>query len=149
MISDVTAKCEGWSLVDSIPPSETCSFARNIDRDKFPVPSVVHLCQRYGVGKDWFFAKRRIPSDIYDCETPLFAEPPLDLATTYDFKEMPHGDHKSITKEESNRLSFMICYLYGLLNDAATFYKQGGCPAGTANLEKTRNLVQYMKENKL
>lgn len=149
MISDATANAEGWPLVDLIPPSETCGFARHIDREKYGVPGVVHLCQRYGVGKDWFFSKRRIPSDIYDCDAPLFAEPPLDLATLYDFKEMPHGEHKTLSAHESNRNSFMLCYLYGLLNDAATFYKQGSCPEGTANLQKTRNLVQYMADNKL
>ena len=149
MISDVTAHSEGWPLIDSIPPTETCDFARDIDRDKYPVPGVVHLCQRYGVGKNWFFSKRRIPSDIYDCDAPLFAEPPSDLATLYDFIEMPHGEHKPMTETESNRFSFMLCYLYALLNEAATFYKQGACPEGTANLKKTRNLVQYMQENKI
>ena len=147
MISDVTANAEGWPLIDIIPPGETCSFARHIEHHKYAVPGVVHLCQRYGVGTEWFWSKRRIPSDIYDCDAPLFAEPPADLATMYDYREMPHGERKSMTEKESNRYSFMLCYLYGLVNEAATFYKQGACPAGTANLEKTRNLVQYMTEN--
>lgn len=149
MISDVRSDPEGWPLIDKIPPTETCSFARHIDAEKYAVPNVVHLCQRYGVGKEWFFSKRRIPSDIYDCDAPLFAEPPADLATLYDFREMPHGEHKPMTETESNRFSFLLCYLYGLLNDAATFYKEGACPAGSANLLKTRNLVQYMKDHKL
>ena len=149
MISDVTANAEGWPLIDNIPPRETCDFARHIDHEKYAVPGVLHLCQRYGVGDEWFFSKRRIPSDIYDCDAPLFAEPPADLATMYDYREMPHGERKSMTEKESNRYSFMLCYLYGLINDAATFYKQGACPAGKANLQKTRNLVHYITENKL
>jgi hypothetical protein len=147
MVSDVVAPNEGWPLIDAIPPETTCDFARNIDREKYAVPGVVHLCQRYGVGKDWFFSKRRIPSDIYDCNAPLFEEPPSNLATLYDFKEMPHGDHKPMNAKDSNRYSFMICYLYSLLNEAATFYKQAACPEGTANLQKTRNLVHYMIEH--
>ena len=149
MVSDISASIEGWPLVDSIPAEETCEFARNMDREKYPVPGVVHSCQRYGVGNDWFFSKRRIPSDIYDCSAPLFAEPPSDLATLYDYREMPHGDRKPMSPKESNRYSFMICYLYSLLNEAATFYKQGACTEDSINLQKTRNLVQYMQENKL
>jgi hypothetical protein len=147
MVSDISASIEGWPLIDAIPNEEVCDFARKIDRERYAVPGVVHLCQRYGVGKDWFFSKRRIPSDIYDCDAPLFDEPPSNLATLYDYREMPHGEHKAMSAKDSNRYSFMLCYLYSLLNEAATFYKQAACPAGTANLQKTRNLVHYMMDH--
>ena len=86
---------EAWPLVDKIPPAEMCEFARHPDHSKYALPSVIHLCQRYSVGDVWFFGKRRIPHDIYACETPLFAEPPADLALLYDFKKPPNANAKS------------------------------------------------------
>ena len=90
----------------------------------------------------WFFTKRRVPSDIYDCETPLFAEPPDDLAIQYHYKHAPGGQRFALTVTEVKRHSFALCFVYALLNEAASFYKQNSCPADRINLEKSRNLVQ-------
>lgn len=147
MISKTDAGGEGWPLIDKIPPSEMCSFAANPDHSKYAVPSVVHLCQRYIVGKDWFFSKRKIPSDIYECETPLFVEPPADLATAYDYVWAPNGHKKEMTPKEINREAFMICYLYAIVNEAATFYKENVCGA-EINLKKERSLVKYLEAHR-
>jgi hypothetical protein len=145
MISKTDASGEGWPLVDRIPPDEVCDFASDLDPSKYAVPSVVHLCQRYWLGKDWFFSKRKIPSDIYDCETPLFEEPPSDLGVLYDYKWAWNGRKQMVTPTEANREAFLLCFLFRLLNDAATFYKQNTCPPDSINLEKSRNLVAYLK----
>ena len=147
MISKTDAGGEGWPLIDNIPNAETCSFAKNPDPAKHPLPSVVHLCQRYFIGKEWFFSKRKVPGDLYDCEVPLFDEPPDDVALL-DFKWAPGGQKKSLKPYEANREAFMVCYLFRLLNDAATFYKSNACPANQRNLQKERNLVQYLHEHR-
>ncbi|GKY98591.1 hypothetical protein MPSEU_000815800 [Mayamaea pseudoterrestris] len=146
MISDVGVAEEGWPLIDAIPSNEVCEFARDPDHSKHAVPSVVHLCQRYSVGKEWFFSKRRMPSDIYNCETPLFADPPANLATLYDFKWPPNGKKTPQSKIESHRNAYMLCYLYGLVNEAALFYKQNSCLPETINRQKTRSLVDFFSE---
>ena len=133
---------EAWELVDKIPPEETCKFSKHPDHSKYALPSVTHLCQRYSVGEDWFFGKRKIPHDIYDCETPLFIEPPNDLALLYDFKKPPNAKERTPLKPQIiNQQTFMVCYLTTLLNDAATFYKANACSSGTANLKKSRTVA--------
>jgi len=145
MISDVGAtSSEGWSLIEKIPPEEVCSFAKSIDHSKYAVPNLVHLCQRYAMGDEWFFGKRAIPGDVYECATPLWAEPPDDLATKYDWKQPPRGTRKDISQDQAVRETFMICFLYTVVNEAAAFYKRNTCDPAAANLEKTRMLAREM-----
>ena len=150
MISAVNAGGEGWPLVDAIPAEEVCAFAKNIDHSKYAVPSVVHLCQRYMMGDEWFFSKRKVPADIYDCDVPLFSEPPDDLAVKYDFKQAPGGGKRQeLSPKEAVREAFMLCYLHSVVNEAAAFYKQHACEdEREINLEKTRSLVQLFEEQK-
>jgi hypothetical protein len=148
MISDVGVGEEGWPLIDKIPTSDVCTFARDPDHSKYAVPSVVHLCQRYSIGKDWFFSKRRMPSDIYECATPLFAEPPANLATLYDYKWPPNGQKTPLSPVELHRNAYMLCYVYALVNEAATFYKGNSCEPKQINREKIRNLVDFFKKDK-
>ena len=146
MISATNAGGEGWPLVDAIPAHEVCGFGKNIRHDEqYAVPSVVHLCQRYMVGADWFFSKRKVPADVYDCEVPLLAEPPDDLAVKFHYKQPPGGGggnkRKELTETEAVRESFMLCYLHAIVNEAAAFYKSHACEGKEVNLEKTRSLV--------
>jgi hypothetical protein len=147
MISGTNLGGEGWPLIDKIPHDEMCDFARHPDHSKYALPSVVHFCQRYSVGDDWFFGKRRIPHDIYECETPLFEEPPSDLATTYTYKKPPNAKEKTdLSPKVINQESFILCFLTTLLNDAATFYKANACHEGTANLEKSHKVADLFLE---
>jgi peptidyl serine alpha-galactosyltransferase len=142
MISNTNTGGEGWPLVDKIPPGEMCDFAAHPDQNKYALPSVVHLCQRYSVGNDWFFGKRKIPHDIYECDTPLFIEPPKDLATLYTFKRPPNAKEQTdLSPKIINQESFMICFLTTLINEASMFYKANACPGGTANLKKSRTVA--------
>lgn len=153
MVSDVSAAGgEGWALVDRIPAAELCGFCQSdqtTKTSKHPLPNVLHMCQRYVIGDEWFFTKRKVPSDIYDCDAPLFVEPPTDLAVRYDFKRAPGGQRFDIAPLEAKRQSFCLCTVYSALNEAASFYKQNACPPNhRINLEKTRSLVTYMAEQK-
>ena len=155
MVSDteISGDSEGWPLIDSIPDDQVCDQARGLVQyppQTTKVPNVVHMCQRYGLGSEWFFSKRAIPTDsLYGCETPLYAEPPSDL-TLVDYKIMPPKfERKTLHKGEPKRMAFMICYLYRLVNEAAAFYKANACGSTDKeppNLQKTRSLVEYMKE---
>ncbi len=147
MASNSNTGGEAWPLIDKIPPSETCEFAKNPTNVKYAMPSVIHYCQRYSVGEDWFFGKRKIPHDIYSCETPLFIEPPDDIALKYDFKKPPNAKEIThLTPQVINQETFMVCFLTSLLNEAATFYKSNACVPGTANLEKSRKVADLFVE---
>jgi hypothetical protein len=142
MISGSSLGGEGWPLIDKIPNTEMCDFARHPDHSKYALPSLVHLCQRYSVGDDWFFGKHKIPHDIYECESPLFEEPPSDVATAYTYKKPPNAKERTqLSPKVINQESFMVCFLTTLLNDAATFYKSNACHEGTANLEKSHKVA--------
>lgn len=151
MVSNPGTGGEGWPLVDKIPPEETCDFAKHPQHDKYALPSVVHLCQRYSVGEEWFFGKRKIPHDIYECPTPLFIEPPSNLALLYDFKKPPNAKQRTpLEPQLINQQTFMVCYLTTLLNEAAAFYKTNICSTSpndknVANMEKSRTVADLFK----
>ena len=44
-----------------------------------PMPTVVHYCQFFIAG-EMAFGKRRVPHDIFTCESPLLLEPSSALA---------------------------------------------------------------------
>jgi hypothetical protein len=138
MISDThTGSGEGWPLVDSMPPDNVCNIAREVDYKKHPLPHVVHLCQRYSLGKDWFFGKRKIPHDVFDCQNPLFEEPPNNIATMFDYKWPPGAKDKTpLTPELAHREAFMICHLTAAMNEAAEYFKRSACEPTDANLKR-------------
>lgn len=151
MVSDIDMDHgEGWSFIDNndiIPYNQTCSIASNIISQNNSsiisiesLPNVFHMCQRYSIGNEWFFSKRKIPSNIYDCNQPLFRMPTNDIIfNTY--KYPPGGKKQDITIKERKRYTFSICFLYSLLNDAIYYHKINSC--NNPNLSYTRNLVDY------
>jgi peptidyl serine alpha-galactosyltransferase len=147
MVSNPGIGGEAWPLVDKIPPEEMCEFAKDPDNDKYALPSVVHMCQRYSVGQDWFFGKHRIPPDIYECDTPLFEEPPRDLALLYDYKWPPNAIEKTpLSPKLVNEQAFMVCFLTRLLNDAAIFYKTASCTQTKPNFNRSRKVADLFLE---
>ena len=119
---------EGWGLLTNVPDQDICS--KDI-MSKYPLPSVLHYCQRYIVGKH-FYGKRRMPKDIFTCSQPLLLQPPDDIHLKYDYFVPPHGTHgedenKSLSKEGARRNAFMICALTRLTNEAALFYQKHHC----------------------
>lgn len=147
MVSNTDAQGEGWPLIDKIPNDEMCNFARTPDHSVYALPTVVHLCQRYAVGEEWFFGKRRFPTDFFECDKPLLMEPPADAATAFDFKRPPNAPTPTeLTPVRANREAFMVCFLTRLANEAGTFYKQQACPQGGANLKQTLKMVELFPE---
>jgi len=134
---------EGWKLVDVIPGDDVCSFAMNsLDTEKYPLPNVLHFCHRYGVGDKDFFAKKKLPTDFFTCESPLLAEPSLDIGSgKYKYKKPPFLDKKvEYSAVVEKREAFMICASIGFLNEAALFYKKKHCDEDTANTTKELSL---------
>lgn len=86
MVSNTQAGGESWPHVDSlpqvcVPPDEDGHFYAGL-----PMTTVIHYCQNYRVG-ELGFQKRRVPHNIFSCESPMMVEPPTDLAAaTYKVK---------------------------------------------------------------
>lgn len=147
MTSKPGERWEAWPLVDKIPPEQMCEFAQNPDQSRHALPSVLHMCQFYSVGLHWFFGKNKITNDIYDCPTPLFQEPPGNLALMYDYKWPPYDKEKTLlSPKEINENTFMVCGMTRVLNDAAIFHKTATCPPGTANMERSRFVADLFVE---
>jgi len=147
MVSDThSGNGEGWPLIDRMPADQVCQIAREADHTKYGLPYVVHLCQRYSLGKDWFFGKRRIPHDVFDCPNPLFEEPPDNVGTSYDYKWPPNAKEKTnLTPEMAQREAFMLCHLTTALNEAAEYYKRSACASGQSNLKKSKKVADLFR----
>lgn len=144
MVSDVTSPGEGWELIDQISADAICTNARQPDPSSNPLPHVVHFCQRYCVGSDWFFSKRKIPHDIFDCDNSLFEEPPDDLATKYDYKWPPNAKEKKVLDPKAvKREAFMVCHLTTLINEASTYFKESSC--AFPKIEKSRKIADLFQ----
>ena len=151
MISQPKQRGEGWPLLEDMPPADTCSFARTLPSSSdnaslYPVPSVLHLCQRYIVGP-WFWGKRRMPHNFFACDQPLLQDPPDDLASGYDYLIKPsEGVRADLSKEMARDTAFFVCSAVHFLNEAGTYYKSRHCNEwGEANLERTLNLADLWK----
>ena len=88
MVSNVHAGGEGWPHVDKlkenvcVPPDEHGIFYPGVKG----FPSLMHYCQGYHAG-DVGIMKRRVPQDIFTCESPMLLDPPSDLgSSTYYMK---------------------------------------------------------------
>eukprot|EP00586_Coscinodiscus_wailesii_P006753 CAMPEP_0172482230 /NCGR_PEP_ID=MMETSP1066-20121228/8493_1 /TAXON_ID=671091 /ORGANISM="Coscinodiscus wailesii, Strain CCMP2513" /LENGTH=513 /DNA_ID=CAMNT_0013245187 /DNA_START=17 /DNA_END=1558 /DNA_ORIENTATION=+ len=153
MVSDSGVAKEGWKFIDGVAGEEVCGMAFRLDTVTSPLPSVLHYCQRYFVGGDWFFGKKRLPKDFFTCESPLLDVPPMDLAVTYDYKipPPPHpvkNDRKPISKTAAKRDTFALCAMTAALNEAAEVFKKEACVGNAnTNLEKTMNLW-HLKDKK-
>lgn len=64
-----------------------------------PMPTFVHFCQNYMVNNIGF-AKRRVPKDVFTCESPMFVDLPDDLGKTgedsFRYKKNTVSDDASI-----------------------------------------------------
>ena len=81
MVSSSDAGGEAWPHVDRltqvcVPPDEDGIFYKGL-----PMTTVVHYCQGYRVG-DIGYQKRRVPHNIFSCESPMLMDLPQDLGQT-------------------------------------------------------------------
>ena len=132
---------EGWQWIDDLenpmlpPDNNGIYFAEK------PLPTVMHFCQFFRSG-DYGFQKRRVPKNIFTCDSPLMAELPLDLhLSEYQIKQDEkvkfHGP------KQAKRNSFALNVLHRSINSAVIDYKQKMCPnqGQDANYEKTMNVA--------
>jgi peptidyl serine alpha-galactosyltransferase len=137
MISNTGAGGEGWPMVDAMETEGLCEFAKHPDHSKQAVPSVIHFCQRYTLGP-WFFSKRKMATDFFECDSPLMEEPPDNLVEETDFAIPFGGNRKELSPVMAKREGFTVCAIIAALNEASLFYKEHHCDNG--NMEKTLNL---------
>ncbi len=128
---------EGWQHVDAledscVPPDEHGIY--------FPgqnLPTVLHFCQFFRAG-ELGFQKRRVPKDIFSCESPMFKEPPPDLAKAeYRIKNKVKEQLRPVM---AKRHAFALCILHRSINAALSDYKDRMCGAD-ANREKSLVIV--------
>jgi hypothetical protein len=137
MVSNHEAGGEGWPLIDQLDDSNVCkdADANGVFLPTLPLPVLVHYCQSFKV-HDYLFGKRRTPSDIFDCNKPLFIELPAE------FGIFPEKDAQSDPKQDKKarlfykRNAFMVCTIHRVINAALAHYKGVMCPKDH-NLEKT------------
>lgn len=139
MVSNVElfATEEGWREIDRLAADRVCRPEHSPEN----LPYVLHYCQRYWVG-EYFFGKRRLPEDFFSCESPLLAEPPLDVATKYDYGILPAGVKEPLDEKDAKRQAFMLCQLLRYLNEAAIYFKKRVCSPAMANLNRSLFLNQ-------
>jgi hypothetical protein len=132
MVSNVEARGEGWPMVDALNTDRICEISKHIvtgdeSVQSFSVPSVIHFCQKYFLA-NWFFSKYRSPTNIFECDSPLFEEPPDNLkAAQIDWAVTPNRQRHELDPDEAIRYAFMICALTAAVNEASTFFKKQHC----------------------
>ena len=157
MVSDHTiSKGEGWEFLQNIPPQDVCTFASHAimnssstipkHNSTLVLPNVLHLCQRYMVG-EWFFYKRKMPTNYFTCESSILQTPPSNLATLYDYRIAPGSSrdiHIPMEKNSLKKSVFMICAATKALQDAAIYFKTEYCNTSTptTNWEQDLNLFE-------
>jgi peptidyl serine alpha-galactosyltransferase len=167
MVTDthISHKGEGWKYVNDMPLSDVCTSHRTVRQEHInnhgmnaiqetPMhvsntngPWVFHYCQLYSIGP-YFFGKRRIKNQIQSCTSPILAEPPTNVYDLYDYAYRPSHNRKVLPGNTTfkdmavkKRAAFTMCFLLPFINDAATYYRQQHCPAGTANYTKSLMLA--------
>jgi len=137
MVSDtryVANTNEGWALVDNIEDKNICS--RTVMKHSV-LPSVLHYCQPYMAGKN-FFHKLNILKDIFTCESPLLNLPPTDIVEMDYFiprpPHIPQDERKPFHPGRAKRDTFMLCALTRIVNDVALFYKKTNCDSAKADM---------------
>jgi hypothetical protein len=140
MISDTYVDGgEGWKSIDALPADNVCDYAmNNRSNSHTKLPSLLHFCQRYGVGDKAFFAKKKLPKDFFTCESPLIEEPSMDIGSgKYLYRKPPFLDTTvRFSAAVEKREAFVICSMTGFLNEAALFFKQKHCSGKKINVKK-------------
>jgi hypothetical protein len=139
MISSAGVGGEGWKFIDDIPSDEICPFATHPDHSKYPLPSVIHFCQRYPVDK-YFWGKRKVPYEIFTCDFPMLVEPPVDIGSGKYLTVFEHqNSQKEISADREKRDGFVLCALTAATNEAMVYFKDHHCEGG-GNREKTYDM---------
>ena len=132
---------EGWQWVDNLVDSAVEPDEHGIFFPGKSLPTVMHFCQFFRAG-EFGFQKRRVPKNIFTCESPMMAELPSDLAkSTYQIKNDEKVEFKG--PKQAKRHAFALNVLHHSINAALVDYKQRMCPnqGRDANYDKTLNVA--------
>ncbi|KAL7475584.1 hypothetical protein ACHAW6_001496 [Cyclotella cf. meneghiniana] len=143
MISSARHRGEGWKFIQDIPSDKICHFAAHPDRFQFSLPSVIHYCYcQYAVDK-FFYSKRKVPHDIFTCDSPLLLEPPEDIGSGKYLSLVEEGSknhqRQKISADVEKENGFILCAMTMATNEAMHFFKENHCEGG-GNREKTYDL---------
>jgi hypothetical protein len=137
MLSDVGAvHSEAMGFLDDVTRADACLP----DLPQRKLPFVMHFCQRYALGR-WFFSKYKLNEEYFECDAPLMAEPPKNVAEVFDWYMFPNGvEWKDYSRPDRHHLlvkhGWMLCIVVYSLNEVATELKTKHCGAN-ANFNKT------------
>ena len=137
MVSSAGIGGEGWKYIKDIPGDEICQFANNPKHEIHPLPSVIHYCQRYSVDK-YFFAKRKVPHNIFTCDHEMLIEPPMDLGSGKYLSSVAKKNDK-MTADKAKMEAFVVCAMTSATNEAMMYFKTNHCNGG-GNTKKTFDL---------
>jgi hypothetical protein len=142
MISGVDAYGEAWEYIDALPNEEVCRMGASPNPSAYPLPTLLHYCQYYGVA-NVVFAKRSIPTNFFTCQSPLLEEPPLDaMSSQYAYIFGRDGKRQDLDSKDHKRHVFSSCAMTSAMNEAALFFKLHHCDNSEANTEKKISLVR-------
>jgi len=138
MVSDVDVeKAEGWGFLRDVKRENVCNPDAGVPVTDLPY--VFHYCQRYALGR-WFMGKYKIPKNTFQCDAPMFREPPPDVAIKYDWfiypnqKDIQNFAHRPFKVLQN---TWSMCRLITSLNEVLTNYKTKHCDAKVANFNKS------------
>ena len=119
---------EAWSAIDNMDANQVC-FPTTNDKEQY-TPYIFHYCQRYMLGPNWFFGKRRIPKNFFSTcqDTYKLIDPPNDLGTLYDYRINPQKQRKDLYPSQVKREAYSLCTMITSMNEATDFYHQHHCP---------------------
>jgi hypothetical protein len=164
-----SADREGWPLVDAISDKDICAVASVTSWLNRQLPVSLHYCERYMLGR-YFFFKYRVRKNIMQCQHPLLVPPPVDFGRNMELRfaiEPPRDDGKLPDRVHSidadplpheivvndtkfsnpvriKREKFMLCYLIRGMNEALRFYKVHACGGDDfANLNEVYTVFNY------
>lgn len=143
MISSVETYGEAWDYIDALPSEEACQIGSSLDTSRYPLPTLLHYCQHYGVA-NVLFTKHGIPPNFFSCESPLLKEPAAEaMASENAYLTDRKGKRQDLDSKSHKRHVFATCAITTAMNDAALFFKSRHCKKSDANLEKSISLVSH------
>lgn len=138
MLSNTEMDDEGWKWVDALGDDVCQPPVDGIYYPGKPMATIMHYCQFFRAGEIGF-QKRRIPGNIFKCDSPLLASLPPDLGKV-DYKNRD-GDIIKLSRKQARRNAFSLCVVHSAINRMLIDYKKIHC-GSNANLNMTLNLAK-------
>jgi len=103
-----------------VPPDENGIYYKDL-----PMPNVIHFCQTFRAG-EVSFMKRRVPHDLFTCESPMLIDVPKNLAAS-DYRIKDNKKESVNNARSMKRHAFTLCVIYNSINSALLDFKQKMC----------------------